>query len=152
MVQLPQQIRLPHEVYADPNAVFHVVFRAAVAERPFHRRSTGSDIWQLLLNERTRPSIELIAACLMPDHLHAVVSPREKNIIKWVDGFKSFSTRVAQPTFGERILWQPGFYDRRLRDQAEFEAAVLYVVNNPVAAGLVEDISEWPWVGSWVEG
>ncbi len=149
MVQLPKRIRLPHEAYANQQQIFHVTMRAAIGERPFASARTGADIWQLVLNERERGSIELLAACLMPNHLHVLVSPRSKDIIRWVDGFKSWSTRVAQRTPPQRILWQPGFYDRALR-WGELEAAIRYVLDNPVEAGPVDDVERWPWVGSWV--
>jgi putative transposase len=149
MVQLPKTIRLPHEAYANPDRVFHVTMRAAIGERPFTSRPTGAAIWQLVVNERERDSIELLAACLMPDHLHALVSPRSKDIIRWVDGFKSWSTRVAPRTRPQRILWQPGFYDRAVRS-GELDTTVKYILENPVAAGLVDEAERWPWVAAWV--
>lgn len=151
MVQLPKTIRLPHEAYANPDRLFHVTMRATIGEKPFASFPTGAAIWQLVLNERERDSIELLGACLMPDHLHALVSPRSKDIIRWVDGFKSWSTRVAQQTRSQRILWQPGFYDRALR-AGDLDATIRYIVRNSVAAGLVEEASGWPWVGAWVNG
>ncbi len=149
MVQLPKSIRLPHEVYANHDRVFHVTMRATIGEKPFASLATVAAVWQVVLNERERDSIELFAACLMPDHLHALVSPRSKDVIKWVDGFKSWSTRVAQRTRAQRILWQPGFHDRAVRS-GELGTTVRYIAENPVAAGLVEAAERWPWVGTWV--
>lgn len=149
MAQLPKSIRLPHEVYADAERTFHVTIRAAVGERPFTSPVTGDAVWELVLNERDHGSIELLAACLMPDHLHALVSPRSKNVIRWVDGFKSWSTRVAQRSRTQRILWQPGFHDRALR-AGEVNTTLKYILDNPVEAGLVDEGRFWPWVGSWV--
>jgi REP element-mobilizing transposase RayT len=103
------------------------------------------------MNELTDDRIRLRAACLMPDHLHAVVSPCERDIVKWANGFKSYSTRLNWDGDGRPALWQPGFYDRRIRDEAEFRTAVEYVARNPVEAGLVADPAEWPWVGAWLE-
>lgn len=42
-----------------------------------------------------------------------------------------------------------GFYDRALR-WGEREAAIRYVLDNPVEAGLVHHVECWPWVGCWV--
>ena len=150
-VQLPKRIRLPHEVYEDPEAVFHVVFSAAVNERPFAARPLTEAMWQLVMNEHERDSVRVFAATLMPDHLHVVVSPRGRSVIRWVNSFKSHSTRVAQGFRPQRILWQPSFWDRRLKDEAEFWAALHYVTNNPVEAELVGDASEWPWTGVWTD-
>jgi putative transposase len=149
-VQLPKTIRLPHAAYADTEAVFHVVFHTATGTTPFRNTTAGDRIWQLVVNERERDSIELVAACLMPDHLHVVASPRRRGIIAWVNGFKSYSTHVGWEAGLKTALWQPGFYDRRLRSADELDSAVEYVVRNPVAAGLVEDADSWPWARSWL--
>ena len=62
MVELPKTIRLPHDVYAEQERVFHITFRAAVGERPFDHGPTGDAIWEMVTNERDRGSIELLAA------------------------------------------------------------------------------------------
>ncbi len=78
----------------------------------------------------------------MPDHIHVLVSPLEKSIPKWVNGFKAHVTR----TLGTSDLWQPSYFDRALRNDAEFDDVLRYIVANPGAAGLDDDAGEWPWV------
>jgi REP element-mobilizing transposase RayT len=68
-----------------------------------------------------------------------------------MNDFKSYTTRISKDFRPQRSLWQPSFYDRRIRDEAEFEAAVAYVVRNPVSAGLVDEPELWAWVGSWLD-
>ena len=68
-----------------------------------------------------------------------------------MNDFQSYTTRVSNDFRTQRALWQPSFYDRRIRDLGEFESAVNYVVRNPVSAGLVDDPEQWPWVGSWLD-
>ena len=41
-------------------------------------------------------------------------------------------------------FWQDESYDHYVRD-GEFQRIVLYILNNPVKAGLVRHWSEWPW-------
>ncbi len=41
-------------------------------------------------------------------------------------------------------LWQPEWFDRWMRDEAEFEKCVRYIRNNPVKAGLVANVDEHP--------
>ncbi len=50
-------------------------------------------------------------------------------------------------------IWQPSFYDRAVRDEADFGATAEYIVRNPLTAGLVEDERDWPhtWVWWWDE-
>ncbi len=141
----PRATRLPADAYRNRETVFHVVLRAVPNTVPF-RGGVGAAVWRAVLAERDRTAIELIAACLMPDHLHSIVQPRERGVLEWIDGFKSFTTREARVAGGSAFLWQPSFYDHRMRDSADFEFALAYLRRNPVAAGLVGDEAEWPWL------
>ncbi|MFN0145143.1 MAG: transposase [Dehalococcoidia bacterium] len=125
--------------------MFHVTIRALSGHAPF-RGAVGAAVWAAVLAERERPSVDLFAACLMPDHLHVLVKPGARSVIQWLGTFKSYTTAVARNRGGRHFLWQPSFYDRRIRDVAEFEAVVSYIVGNPAAAGLVDGEDEWPWV------
>ena len=140
-----KRIRLDPSAYARRDSTFHLTLHAMPGTTPF-RSELGAAVWQLILNERERSSIELVAACLMPDHLHALAKPADRSIVLWVNGFKSFSTRVAWQHGQASALWQPGFHDTRIRDEQQFEAALSYVRKNPVAAGLVNEEREWPWL------
>lgn len=150
-MRFPKRIRLPHDAYGNAEAVFHVVFRAMPGTRPFADPPRAAHVWELFTNEVTASRVKPLVACLMPDHLHCVISPRERDIVKWANGFKSYSTRMDWRLRGTTALWQPGFFDRLIRDEAEFRTAVEYVLRNPVQAGLVGDSDEWPWLGAWLE-
>ena len=45
-------------------------------------------------------------------------------------------------------FWQPGFYDRCIRDVKEYENVVAYILNNPVKAGLIADWEQWEY--KWI--
>jgi len=132
--------------------VFHVVIHALAATSPFGRPAVADAVWAILLNELTRPSVHLLCAALMPDHLHLIVSPRQKPITDWVRDFKAYSTNTVRPLTQTASIWQRRFYDRRLRSAEELEVCADYVLRNPVAADLVEASAEWPWMGAWLDG
>ena len=49
-------------------------------------------------------------------------------------------------------VWQDGFHDHALRREEDLRAAARYVVANPLRAGLVETIGQWPlWDAVWLE-
>ncbi|MEX0784164.1 MAG: transposase [Dehalococcoidia bacterium] len=141
--------RLPREAYDNQDASFHLVTAAAVGSAPFRDARMGNEVWRLLLNELDRDSVVLVAACLMPDHLHVVARPRTANLADWFGEFKSLTTRKAWRLGRRGAVWQPSFYDRRLYG-GQVGAVVAYVLRNPEEANLVEDMSEWPWVEAWV--
>ena len=148
-VQLPKSIRLPNGAYAATDHVFHLVIRAMPDTTPFKDPRVAQVTWELIEEQNDRGTVQIYAACFMPDHLHLVVSPRSQDLIRWANSFKSFSTRRSWEFRKATALWQPSFYDRRLRDEAEFEAALIYVEDNPLAAGLVNPGGRWPWVRVW---
>jgi hypothetical protein len=45
---------------------------------------------------------------------------------------------------GQRF-WQDESYDHWVRGPEELEKTVLYIEENPVAAGLVERVEDWRW-------
>jgi REP element-mobilizing transposase RayT len=85
----------------------------------------------------------------MPDHLHLLVMgtrpdahlPRFVNIAKQHSGYE-----FAKAT-GSR-LWDTGYYDRVLRDSEATEAVARYILSNPVRAGLVTSVADYPFLGS----
>jgi len=85
----------------------------------------------------------------MPDHLHIVLEAldKEADLVKFVTRFKQYAGFEYRRETGSR-LWQEGFYDRVLRKEEAAEDAVRYVLSNPVRAGLVMAVHEWPFSGS----
>lgn len=43
-------------------------------------------------------------------------------------------------------IWQRGYHDHALRDDEDYFVRIQYLVNNPVRAGLVERIEDYPFV------
>jgi REP element-mobilizing transposase RayT len=85
----------------------------------------------------------------MPDHLHLLVVPGSRDIIAFVDGFKTWTTRQAWAAGTDGAIWQPGMWDRTVRGEDDFEAVADYIVRNPVNAGLCESENDWPYTWVW---
>ncbi|MNE68641.1 hypothetical protein D3C80_1643130 [compost metagenome] len=48
-------------------------------------------------------------------------------------------------------LWQKGFHDHALRREEDVKAVARYVVANPLRAGLVEKLADYPfWDAIWL--
>jgi REP element-mobilizing transposase RayT len=86
----------------------------------------------------------LVAWCVMPNHVHAVVEPLGEHALPVIlKSWKGFSGKEANRLLGRRgEFWQPESYDHLIRDEADLVHAVNYILENPAKAGLVE----WPWV------
>jgi putative transposase len=140
-------IRLQASSYADRDTLFHLVVRThpEVGQLALRVREA---VWQSLIAFTHSADVVLQAAVLMPDHLHAIASPGRLDIVRWIGGWKSLSTRAAWGAGHRGTLWQRRFYDRALRGEEEFQAALAYVLRNPVDGGLVAEPLDWQH--SWV--
>jgi putative transposase len=141
-------IRLPSDAYESREARFHIVVRThpEVGKLSFPVREA---IWRSLMTQRERPEVHLSAAVLMPDHVHLIAGPGSIGLVRWVGHWKSISTRAAWSAGHHGTLWQRRFFDRRLRNDDEFEETLAYIIRNPQIAGLIGEDGEWPhsWVG-----
>jgi hypothetical protein len=52
------------------------------------------------------------------------------------------------PRKGSRLVWQPGLYDRVLREDESTIIVAKYILENPVRKGLVKEPREYPYSGS----
>ncbi len=87
---------------------------------------------------------------IMPDHVHLFVSGNaEFNLGLWIRGLKrALATGLTDP--GTNRLWQPGFFDHRLRSNESYTAKWDYVHQNPVRVGLVMRAEDWRYQGEVV--
>jgi len=88
------------------------------------------------------------AFCFMPDHGHILVLPAddEANSLDTIDKFRLQSGIWLYNH--HRPGWQPGSWDEPVGSSRSWRAQARYIVLNPVRAGLVENWSEYPYLGS----
>ena len=88
----------------------------------------------------------LIAYCIMPNHVHLLFTLRERSrsVDKIMQSIKRYSAReINRLVKRSGSLWQAESYDHVVRDEDEQFRIIEYVMNNPVKAGLVEDWKDW---------
>jgi REP element-mobilizing transposase RayT len=86
---------------------------------------------------------------IMPDHVHLFCAPATltpEPLIPWVGFWKSQSAR-KWPRLGDAPIWQRHFWDTQLRRGENYDEKWEYVVANPVRAGLVSRVENWPYQG-----
>jgi putative transposase len=109
----------------------------------------------------------LYAWVVMPNHVHVLFQPLGGwTMAKIVTSWKSFTGRRiaahldsvgwrgqagAWRSQAERRVWQREYWDRAMRNERQFAAAVAYIHGNPVKAGLVETAEAWPWSSARLE-
>ena len=93
-----------------------------------------------------------LAWVVMPDHLHWLVELKAVTLGTLMRRFKS-RTAITLRRAGVRHkpIWQPGYQDRALRREESVVHVARYIVANPVRAGLVNSVREYPhWDVAWL--
>jgi REP element-mobilizing transposase RayT len=86
---------------------------------------------------------------IMPDHLHFFCAPVKVAVTplkRWMEFWHADVTR-RWPHPAEKSIWQKDFFDRQLRVSESYHQKWLYVLENPVKAGLIAQWEDWPYQG-----
>jgi putative transposase len=88
---------------------------------------------------------------IMPDHVHflcAEGSERAKPLSRFMQSWKQWtSKRISRLMMISPPVWQKGFFDHVIRSQGMMRCKWEYIQRNPLRAGLVERVEDWPWQG-----
>ena len=115
----------------------------------FSQRPVVENTTAQILRACEPSGIAVVAYCFMPDHLHLLV----EGVATDADGRQFF--RLAKQyagyghsqAFGGR-LWQRYGYEHVVRSTQTSRAVARYMLENPVRAGLVKSIGDWPHSGA----
>ena len=94
----------------------------------------------------TAERYELFAYVVMANHLHVLLKPKWdlEDIMQGIKGYTAHEINTLQNERG-RVFWQDESYDHWPRDEDEFYRIIEYIENNPVAAGLCANPTDWLW-------
>jgi putative transposase len=99
----------------------------------------------VLLDYREQRKYLLHEFVVMPDHLHALLTPAcgisVERAGQFIKGGYSYRLRKAEKI----LVWQQSFTNHRIRDAEDYEKHCEYVRMNPVRAGLVRDARAYPF-------
>jgi REP element-mobilizing transposase RayT len=96
--------------------------------------------------------VRSMAWVVMPDHFHWLVELRNKTLPELMCRVKSRSSQsFKRSRHWQGPLWQCGYHDRTLRQDDDLQKAARYIVANPLRAGLVQRVGDYPlWNAVWI--
>jgi REP element-mobilizing transposase RayT len=106
-----------------------------------------------MMQEQEAGGSTTLAYVVMPDHLHWLIQVnRQRSLSESVCVVKSCAARqVNASRASSKRVWQRGFYDRAIRKEEDLVDIARYIVANPVRAGLVRSIRDFPhWDAVWL--
>jgi putative transposase len=95
----------------------------------------------------------MLAWVLMPDHAHWLIELGENDALsEVVNRIKSASARRANKALKRKgALWTAAYHDHALRAEDDLPDTARYVVANPLRAGLVKRLGDYPfWNAIWL--
>jgi putative transposase len=114
--------------------------------RPLFRKEPMARLFlEVLFHYRDKKNYLLHEFVLMPDHFHLLLSPtlsleRSLQLIKG-----GFSYRAKREVAHSGEIWQPSYYDRRVREIEDYSSFKYYIRRNPVERGLAGTPEEHPY-------
>ena len=133
--------------------VYLVTFATSKRARLFEDWAIAADAARILSAAPNWQGSRLMAWVLMPDHWHGLVLLGDGEVLSsrigWIKAESSRALRRRHSTLGS--VWARSYHDRALRMEDDVVDAARYVVLNPVRAGLVQRIGDYPfWDAVWV--
>lgn len=130
-----------------PGQIYLVTFTTHQRQDIFRDREHATCLAKCLHGLSLWQDTQLIAWVLMPDHMHLLVRISGKDSLQaMVQKVKSNTAReIKSFDLGIGQVWANAFHDRALRRDEDIRDAARYVVLNPVRAGLVRRVGDYPY-------
>ena len=152
MPDLPASHRLRIGRYTEPNRIYLLTTNTLDRELVFEDFVLGRLVVEQFRIAQDQGWANSLAWVVMPDHFHWLIELGQGSLGELMQKTKSLSTRAVNISSGRKgSLWQPGYHDRALRREEDLVGLARYVVANPLRAGLVKRLGEYPlWDAIWV--
>jgi putative transposase len=129
-----------------PGLPHHVTQRGNRRQKTFFQLDDYLLYMALMGEECGRFGVEILAYCLMPNHVHLIAVPSTEEALRRAVGeaHRRYTQKINQREGWRGYLWQ-GRFASFVMDERHTRAAARYIEMNPVRAGLVERAADYPW-------
>jgi len=129
-----------------PDLPYHVTQRGNFRQNVFEEQEDFLFYKKYLKEYSVKYYLEILAYCFMSNHVHFICIPKDTSSM--ADTFKYLNMIYSQ-YYNNKMkqkghLWQGRFYSCPL-DESHLHAAIKYVENNPVRAGIVKNAIDYKW-------
>jgi putative transposase len=137
--------RPPRHIFA--GEYYHVLNRANRKETIFHSPADYSAFLKLVARAQEHVEIAILAACLMPNHVHFVIRSEKNGDIsrwmKWLLGTHAIRYNKKFDKVGH--VWQGRFKTVPVQSDHHLFSVMRYVERNASRARLVKRAEAWRW-------
>jgi REP element-mobilizing transposase RayT len=129
-----------------PGAFHHVMNRGIKGEYIFPDDGDKKVFLEILSEKTNILGVRLLGYCIMNNHYHLLLensSGRMSALLKQVNG--SYGIYYRRKHGGKGYVFQSRFKSTLIQDDTYLRLAILYLLQNPVRAGLVTNSIEYQW-------
>jgi putative transposase len=134
---------------APGNIVYHVLNRANGRQRLFRKPGDYEAFLELLGESIQRTPTRLLGFCLMSNHWHLVLWPREdgelSHFMQWLTNTHVRRYHQHYHTYGHGHVYQGRFKSFPIQEDGHLLTVLRYVEANPLRAKIVSRAQDWPW-------
>ncbi|GAB4264576.1 MAG: transposase [Methylomicrobium sp.] len=139
--------------YSEANRIYHITICTENRLPWFQNMACGRRLVQHMRHLHEQQTVSSLAWVVMPDHVHWLLQLGHGQTLS--QAIKTFKGRSASDInhYLQRqgALWQRGFHDHALRQEEDIKQIARYIIANPLRAGLVEHIGDYPlWDAIWL--
>jgi putative transposase len=134
---------------ADGGLIYHVLNRAN-ARMPIFKKEADYEAFERVLQEAVeRSGTRLLAYCVLRNHWHLMVWPREDGELSRFTGWLTLTHtqrwHAHRRSTGSGHVYQGRFKSFPVQDDEHFYTVCRYVERNALRANLVERAEDWRW-------
>ena len=129
------------------NECYHVMNRGNQKARVFHSAADYAGFLACMREAQERVDMPMLAVCLMPNHVHFVVRPRnDSDLASWISWlFTTYVRRHHRKYETTGRLWQGRFKSCHIQQDHHLLTVLRYVERNALASNIVERAEDWVW-------
>jgi putative transposase len=146
---LPRNQRLDPHLYQVAGQPCHYTIRTTYGSEPFSNPRFAAIAVECLLEQRKKSTCQVEIYCVMPDHIHAIVTPAVDGAssLTFINRFKGWCGRRLRQEGWQGPLWQSRSYDHLIREDEDLVEIAAYILANPVRKGLSNEPDAYEWSG-----
>ena len=133
--------------------IYHVINRANARVKIFDNDSDYKDFEKILEEAVKKFDMRLLAYCIMPNHWHLVIYPRNDGDISlfmgWLTNTHTRRWHTKKNTIGHGHLYQGRYKSFICQTNNYFLALVRYVERNAKRAKLINKAEDWKYSSAW---
>lgn len=135
--------------------IYHVTACTYVRQMFFSSVNIGRCVVRALREAEREQIARTLAFVVMPDHLHWLFELQCAPLSAVVGQMKGRAARYSRKALGiagsAGPIWQPGYFEHALRSDESLVKIARYIIGNPLRAGLVTRVGDYPlWDCVWV--